>query len=164
MGRSGNEPSTARSPLRLRLLLALFGVALGAAGLAVGLALRNPVIVLGSAATLLVAVVDVAIVLRRLRQGPHYQPGRDVPPYAVPSSPDRGSHEPAVRRPRSESRRLRLYLIMMGTCLGLVAISWVWLRLVSTTAAVIVGVVAMVIPPVAAIVANAGWDQDRHDG
>ncbi|OSC54889.1 hypothetical protein B5181_36695, partial [Streptomyces sp. 4F] len=27
----------------------------------------------------------LVVVLRRIRQGPHYQPGRDIPPYRPPS-------------------------------------------------------------------------------
>jgi hypothetical protein len=33
-----------------------------------------------------VVAVDLFLVVRHIRQGPHYQPGRDVPPY----DPDRG--------------------------------------------------------------------------
>jgi hypothetical protein len=30
---------------------------------------------------LLLIITDLAIVIRHVRQGPHYQPGRDIPPY-----------------------------------------------------------------------------------
>jgi hypothetical protein len=33
---------------------------------------------------LLVVAVDLALVVRHIRQGSHYQPGRDVPPYEPP--------------------------------------------------------------------------------
>jgi len=157
MVRSGNEPSTARSPLRLRLVLALFGVLIGLAGLVVGLAVRERPVWAASGVVLVVALIDVAVVRTRIRQGPHYQPGSDIPPYQVPPSSDRSA---LVRRPRRARHRERVYLILMGVCLTLVAVSWIWLRLVNTLAAVIVGAVAMVIPPVAAIVANLGWDAD----
>ncbi|GAT80451.1 membrane protein [Streptomyces sp. F-3] len=32
----------------------------------------------------LVIALDLAVIVRRIRQGPHYQPGRDVPPYWPP--------------------------------------------------------------------------------
>ncbi|MEO5874164.1 MAG: DUF3099 domain-containing protein [Streptosporangiaceae bacterium] len=55
-------------------------------------------------------------------------------------------------------RRRRVYLIMMGTCLILYVLSWTVVRLWSSTAAIIMAVVASVIPPVAVILAN------RSDG
>jgi hypothetical protein len=71
----------ARSPLRLRLTLALLGVIWGAAA-AVGFALAShPGWAALCAFIALTAVVDVFVVLHRMHQGPHYQPGRDVPPY-----------------------------------------------------------------------------------
>nr|WP_308267673.1 DUF3099 domain-containing protein [Yinghuangia soli] len=51
-------------------------------------------------------------------------------------------------------RRKRLYFALMGTCLTLFVLSWAVIRFVSVPAAVAMSVVAMVIPPVAAIVAN----------
>ena len=81
MGRSGSEPLQARSALRLRLALASCGLVwavAAAVGFAwVGLAAWAGVMA-GIAA---VAVVDVGVVIRHIKQGPHYQPGRDVPPY-----------------------------------------------------------------------------------
>jgi hypothetical protein len=44
----------------------------------------------------------------------------------------------------------------MGACLLLIVLAWNVVRLWSTTAAVAMSVVAAVIPPVAAIVANLG--------
>ena len=55
-------------------------------------------------------------------------------------------------------RRLRIYLIMMGTCLVLFVLAWTVVRFVSPTAAVVMAVVALVIPPFAAIVANRSDD------
>ncbi|REK85528.1 hypothetical protein DY245_37445 [Streptomyces inhibens] len=37
----------------------------------------------------MVAATDLAMVIRHIRQGPHYQPGKDIPPY----EPDRGRNE-----------------------------------------------------------------------
>ena len=81
MRRTGSEPVQARSALRLRLGLALCGLVWGVAA-AVGFAWAGQP---GWAAVMAVigavAVVDAGVVVRHIRQGPHYQPGRDVPPY-----------------------------------------------------------------------------------
>ncbi len=55
-------------------------------------------------------------------------------------------------------RRKRWYFILMGTCLALIVLAWNVVRLWSTTAAVAMSVVAAVLPPVAALVANWGED------
>lgn len=157
--RSGNEPSTARSPLRLRLALALFGLVSSvlAAGVLAG---RAPlVLVLVFVAVGLVAAVDVAIVLRHLREGPHFQPGPQIPPYRPAEPP------PVARAPRrevDEDTRIRRYLAIMGTCLVLITLAWTLVQQVSTTAAVVMSVVAAVLPPVAVIVANFGVNLPDH--
>ena len=46
----------------------------------------------------------------------------------------------------------------MGTCIALIVIAWQVVRYFSTTAAVMMSVVAAVIPPIAAFVGN------RHGG
>jgi hypothetical protein len=85
--RTGYEPVQARSPLRLRLGLAVCGVVWGAAA-AVGFALVDqPGWAAVCAVIAAVACVDVALVIRHIRQGPHYQPGHDVPPYWPPDRP-----------------------------------------------------------------------------
>ena len=48
------------------------------------------------------------------------------------------------------------YVVLMGTCLVLVLVAWTVVRTYSMPAALIMTVIAMVIPPIAAIVANAG--------
>jgi Protein of unknown function (DUF3099) len=58
----------------------------------------------------------------------------------------------------SQRTRKRRYLALMGVCLLLIVLAWNVVRLYSTTAAVVMSLVAAVIPPVAAIVAN------RNDG
>ncbi len=50
---------------------------------------------------------------------------------------------------------------MMITCLTLFILSWAVVRLVSTPAAVALAVVAMALPPLAAIVANARGPGER---
>ncbi|GAA3836874.1 hypothetical protein GCM10022242_41870 [Nocardioides panacisoli] len=46
----------------------------------------------------------------------------------------------------------------MGVCLVLIVLAWNVVRLWSTTAAVVMSVVAAVLPPIAAVVANWGED------
>jgi hypothetical protein len=58
--------------------------------------------------------------------------------------------------------RNRWYFLMMGTCLTLIIVAWWVVRLYSVTAAVIMSVVAMAIPPIAVIVANAGDETSRR--
>ncbi len=53
-------------------------------------------------------------------------------------------------------RRTRLYFWMMGTCIALILLAWQVVRYWSVPAAVVMSVVAAVIPPAAAIVANWG--------
>jgi hypothetical protein len=53
-------------------------------------------------------------------------------------------------------QRKRLYFWLMGTCVVLIVLAWNVVRLWSVPLAVAMSVVAAVIPPVAAIVANWG--------
>jgi hypothetical protein len=154
MVRSGDEPAHARSPERLRLGLALVGLAVS---LAVGALFVRDRVGWGMALCAvgaLASVLDGVLAVRRIRQGPHFQPGRDVPPYR-PVPPDRPPR--AARPPVTERTRQRRYFALMGTCLGLLLVAWVGVRPYSTTITVALTVVAMVIPPIAALVANAGW-------
>jgi hypothetical protein len=59
------------------------------------------------------------------------------------------------------ARRRHVYFAMMGTCLVLFVLAWAVVRLFSTEAAVAMCVVAMVIPPVAAVIANRRGPEDR---
>lgn len=59
-------------------------------------------------------------------------------------------------RPLRLSTRKRAYFAMMGTCLVLIVLAWTLIWRFSVTAAIAMSAVALVIPPVAAIVANAG--------
>jgi hypothetical protein len=52
--------------------------------------------------------------------------------------------------------RKKLYFLLMGTCIGLILLAWQVVRYFSVTAAVVMSIVAAVIPPTAAIVANWG--------
>jgi hypothetical protein len=59
-------------------------------------------------------------------------------------------------RPLRLTTRKRAYFAMMGTCLVLIVLAWTLIWRYSVTAAVVMSVVALVIPPLATIVANAG--------
>jgi hypothetical protein len=52
--------------------------------------------------------------------------------------------------------RKRAYFWLMGTCIALILLAWNVVRFWSTTAAVVMSVIAAVIPPVAAIIGNRG--------
>jgi hypothetical protein len=54
------------------------------------------------------------------------------------------------------SRRRRAYTWLMGTCLVLILLAWNVVRLWSVTAAVVMSVVAALLPPAAVIVGNLG--------
>ncbi|MFD7029852.1 DUF6343 family protein [Streptomyces sp. NPDC059917] len=82
--RTGNEPVTARSPLRLRFWLSVWGLLWAAAGTAAFAAAGQPAWAAVCGAFLLLVSVDMAMIVRHIHQGPHYQPGRDVPPYEPP--------------------------------------------------------------------------------
>ncbi len=66
-----------------------------------------------------------------------------------------------VRRPQSERlrRRQRWYFALMGVCLVLILLAWNLVRLWSTTAAVVMSIVAALLPPIAVVIAN--WDEDH---
>ncbi|MFD7786994.1 DUF3099 domain-containing protein [Streptomyces nojiriensis] len=59
------------------------------------------------------------------------------------------------------ARRRRAYFLLMGGCLVLFVSAWTFVRLLSVEAAVALCVVAMVIPPVAAMIANRRGPDDR---
>ncbi len=60
------------------------------------------------------------------------------------------------------SRRNLGYFLLMGTSVTLVVLAWWVVRRYSPTAAVIMSVAAMAIPPIAVIVANAGDEASRR--
>lgn len=84
--RTGNEPLEARSALRTRRVLALWGLLWTAAGTAAFIAVGRPGWAAACAVAAVVAATDLLIVRRHIREGPHYQPGKDVPPYEPVSS------------------------------------------------------------------------------
>jgi type II secretory pathway component PulM len=65
--------------------------------------------------------------------------------------------EPGRRdQPSGLAARKRTYLIMMGACVLLIVLAWTLIWRFSLTAAVAMSAAALVVPPVAAIVANSG--------
>ncbi|RSS76777.1 DUF6343 family protein [Streptomyces sp. WAC06614] len=82
--RSGNEPVTARSPLRLRFWLSVWGLLWAAGGTVVFALAGRPGWAAACGVLLLLVATDLVIVVHHLRRGPHWQPGRDIPPYEPP--------------------------------------------------------------------------------
>jgi hypothetical protein len=151
--RSGDEPGHARSPLRLRFGLALFGLVFGLVAAVVVAAEVSIGAGLVFLALALLAAVDLVLIGRRIRQGAHFQPGPSIPPYRpAEATPVRSAPRPPV----TERTRMRRYLAIMIICLVLIALAWFWVRFYSTTAAVAMSMVAAVLPPIAVIVANFG--------
>jgi Protein of unknown function (DUF3099) len=72
------------------------------------------------------------------------------------SMPDGDGPPNRPGRPLRLTTRKRAYFIMMGVCLLLIVLAWTLIWRFSITAAVVMSAVALVIPPFAAIVANAG--------
>lgn len=60
----------------------------------------------------------------------------------------------ADEQPPDQPERRARYFAMMGTCLLLFVLAWAVVRFYSTAAATAMTVVALAIPPFAAIVAN----------
>ena len=58
--------------------------------------------------------------------------------------------------------RNRLYFALMALCVGLCVLAWAVVRLYSTTVAVVMSAVALAIPPIAVIIANAGDEGSRR--
>jgi hypothetical protein len=170
--RSGSEPMRARSALRMRLSLAVFGVVCALAGVIVFALIGNFAWVAAFAALVVAAAANTAVVIRRIRQGPRFQPGRDTPilPPVLPRG--RPLPGPPARAPRFQTRR-RAYLVMMGCCLTLFVLAWSVVSSYSVPGAVAMSVVAALIPPIAVIIANAantgmtrgnGGGERRGDG
>jgi hypothetical protein len=61
---------------------------------------------------------------------------------------------------RTPRQRRIAYVTLMGTCLVLIILAWLVVRLFSTTAAIVMSAVAAVLPPIAVMVANNPRDLD----
>ncbi|MEU3026399.1 DUF6343 family protein [Streptomyces incarnatus] len=101
--RTGSEPATARSALRARLWLSVWGLVWAVFGTAVFALVGRPGWAIACGVLLLIVTVDLALIVRHLRQGPHYQPGRNVPPYQPPDD-DRARSPRLSRRGPSSPR------------------------------------------------------------
>ncbi|HMD95377.1 MAG TPA: DUF3099 domain-containing protein [Trebonia sp.] len=85
-------------------------------------------------------------------EGSRFEPGSDEQ-----SRPDgRPAREPRTAHPLSLRTRGRAYGVLMGVCLLLIVLAWTLIWRYSTIAAVVMSAVALVIPPFAVIIANAG--------
>ena len=159
--RTGDEPTHARSPLRMRLVLACLGLLNGLLGVGIfGFWLRTlPFLVFFALVTLL-SLGNIVVVLVRIRQGAHYQPGPDVPPYH-PVDPEPRTLKPP--RPITERRRHLRYVLVMGCCLLLIVLAWTWVRNYSVFAAGVMSIVAALLPPLAAVMTNADSPIFRED-
>ncbi|MFH8343224.1 DUF6343 family protein [Streptomyces sp. NPDC018045] len=73
----------------MRRGLALWGMVWAAAGTVAFVLAGRPGWAAACAVVTALAAMDLAMVIRHIHQGPHYQPGKDVPPY----EPDHGSHD-----------------------------------------------------------------------
>ncbi|MYS48782.1 hypothetical protein GTW46_01635 [Streptomyces sp. SID6013] len=82
--RTGSEPATARSALRARFWLSLWGLVWAIFGTAAFALTGRFGWALACGVLWLVVTVDLTVILRHIRQGPHYQPGRNIPPYLPP--------------------------------------------------------------------------------
>ncbi|MFH8592024.1 DUF6343 family protein [Streptomyces rimosus] len=89
--RTGSEPLQARSPLKMRRGLALWGMVWAAAGTVAFSVAGRPGWAAACAVVAVLAAVDLTIVVRHIHQGAHYQPGKDVPPYEPVHDPPRGA-------------------------------------------------------------------------
>ncbi len=72
------------------------------------------------------------------------------------AQPDGPEGTPPSRRDR------RRYFTLMTVCIGLFILAWAVVDRYSTVAAIVMSAVALVIPPFAAIVANAASAIDRR--
>jgi len=73
-----------------------------------------------------------------------------------------GPHRDGSAGPPPSRRDKRVYLVLMSVCIGLFVLSWAVLDRYSVTAAIVVSAVALVIPPLAVIIANASGAADRR--
>ena len=161
MVRTGDEPVHARSALGLRLALTLVGFLCWAGAAAVLQGAGMHAAAAAFTVVALLSLVNAGFVLHRMRQGPHWQPTRVTPPYRPLA--DDAPERPRPPRPFVDERtRARRYLAIMGACLLLLVLAWGVVRLYSVPLAVGMSLVAMVLPPIAAVVANQGWDRGQR--
>ncbi|MFJ4919154.1 DUF6343 family protein [Streptomyces sp. NPDC088725] len=86
--RTGSEPVTARSALRMRFWLSLWGIVWTAFGTIVFALVAQTGWAVVCGVLLLVVLADLVLVVRRIRQGSRFQPPPDVPPYEPTAGPE----------------------------------------------------------------------------
>jgi hypothetical protein len=84
--RTGSEPTTARSALRARMWLSVWGLVWAAVGTAAFSVVGRTGWAIAFGVLWLVITVDLVLIVRHVRQGPHFQPGPDIPPYRPPDN------------------------------------------------------------------------------
>ena len=92
-------------------------------------------------------------------------PGQRDPDSTEPRDPQQHGlepHGPGLGGLPPPRRDKRLYAALMGTCVVLIIIAWQVVRHFSVLAAIIMSAVALVIPPVAVIIANRASAVDRR--
>lgn len=104
--RTGNEPVTARSPLRMRWWLSVWGLIWTAFGTIAFAVVGRPGWAIACGVLLLIVATDFVLVVRHMRQGSRFQPGRDVPPYED-RSPRNGDGEESGSDVSRRSRNAR---------------------------------------------------------
>ncbi|MFM9631438.1 MULTISPECIES: DUF6343 family protein [Streptomyces] len=82
--RTGSEPVTARSALRMRLWLSVWGLLWAIFGTVAFTLVGRPGWAIACGVLWLVITADLSMILKHLREGPHYQPGPGIPPYRPP--------------------------------------------------------------------------------
>ncbi|AXG57259.1 integral membrane protein [Streptomyces lincolnensis] len=95
--RTGSEPRTARSALRVRFWLSVWGLIWAVFGTVAFALAGRPGWAIACGVLWLVVTADLIMILRHIRQGPHYQPGPDIPPYRPAENPR--PQPPENRRP-----------------------------------------------------------------
>ncbi len=73
-----------------------------------------------------------------------------------------GPSRPEPPGPQPSRQDKRLYLILMTVCISLFVLSWALIDRFSRVAAIAVSAVALVIPPIAVIIANVASATDRR--
>ena len=73
-----------------------------------------------------------------------------------------GQHQDDSLGPQPSRRDKRFYFALMVVCISLFVLSWAVLDRYSMTAAIVVSVVSLAIPPFAVIIANAASAVDRR--
>lgn len=90
------------------------------------------------------------------------RPGRAGLPRNVRSNEEARASMSEEAGPEPPRRDKRQYFVLMGVCVTLFVLSWAVVDRYSVLAAVIMSAVALVIPPLAAIVANRASAVDRR--